>query len=466
MPWILHRQHSSLSKLASRLAADQRGVTAAITGLALTLTLGFAGTAIDVAAWLNSKRGLQAAADQAAYSAAGGAGTTGCPNNAATTQATAIAAARGYVNGQNGANVDVSCNAGNSTFTVQISQVQPLWFTRLFLSSPPTASARATAQLAGTESDLCILALDGTNFYEGVIGNDASAFWLNGNTTVNVQCGVAVDSSNVAALSTGGSSSLTATSIYLVGDHQGSPSGSSTMATSPTPNKILKNQRPVADPYAGRLIPPYTCGSYSMTNFTTGTLTQSSSSPGASPHTFCGGLSLGVSGGSATTVTVQPGVYIIAGGSLTFNSKSTVIANGVTFVLTGDNVHGYATITVNGGPQSALQLTAPSSGAYGGLAFFQDRNAPSPSTSGGTSSCGGGNSQNQLAGGSTQLITGAVYFPSQSICWGGGSSTSGAGKCTQLISYSMSFTGNSTIRADCAGTGISSISVTRPQLIQ
>lgn len=455
----------SLAALAGRLASDRRGVAAIFTGFGLVVLLGFAGLAIDVAKWLNASRAVQSAADQGAYSAASAAGTNGCLD-AAATQATAVVAARGYVNGQNGSTVSVTCNSTNSTYTVQISQLQPMWFTRLFLSNAPTATGSATAQVAGVASDLCILALDGTNFYEGVVGSDASAFWLNGNTTVNIQCGVAVDSSNVAALSTGGSSSLIATSIYLVGDKQGSPSGSSILATLPTPNNILTHQRAVADPYAGRVIPSYTCGSYSMTNFTSGTLTQSSSSAGASPHTFCGGLSIGSNTGSPTIVTIQSGVYIIAGGSLTFNDKATVTGTDVTFILTGDSTHGYATITVNGGPQSAVQLTAPTSGAYGGMVFFQDRNAPAPSSSGGTTSCGGGNSQNQLNGGATQLITGAVYFPSQSICWGGGSSTSGAGRCTQLIAHSLSFTGNSTILAECAGTGISAIDVSKPQLVR
>jgi Flp pilus assembly protein TadG len=455
----------SLARLAGRLAVDRRGVAAIFTGFGLVVLLGFAGLGIDVAKWLNSSRAVQSAADQGAYSAASAAGTEGCLA-AATTQGTAVVAARGYVDSQNGATVSVTCNPTNLTYTVQVSEIQPMWFTRLFLSGAPTATGTATAQLAGVASDLCILALDGTNFYEGVVGSDASAFWLNGNTTVDIKCGVAVDSSNVAALSTGGSSSLIATSIYIVGDKQGSPSGSSVLATSPTANNILINQRPVADPYAGRAIPSHTCGSYSMTNHTSGPLTQSHSSAGASPHTFCGGLSIGASTGSPTTVTIESGYYIIAGGSLNFNDKAQVNATNVTFILTGDSTHGYATITVNGGPQSALNLIAPTSGPYGGMAFFQDRKAPAPATNGGTTSCGGGNSQNQLNGGSSQLITGAVYFPSQSVCWGGGSSTSGAGKCTQLIAHSLSFTGNSTILADCAGTGIASINVSKPQLVQ
>ena len=61
-----------------RLATDRSGVTAIVTGIGMTMLLGFAGVAVDVAYWLNSMRGLQSAADQAAFSAAVAAGSTGC----------------------------------------------------------------------------------------------------------------------------------------------------------------------------------------------------------------------------------------------------------------------------------------------------------------------------------------------------------------------------------------------------
>ena len=73
-----------------------------------------------------------------------------------------LCAARGYIDGQDGTEVAVSCDPAKAVFTVQITQVQPLWFSQLYLSHLPTVSGLAVAQLAGKESDLCILALDGT----------------------------------------------------------------------------------------------------------------------------------------------------------------------------------------------------------------------------------------------------------------------------------------------------------------
>src|SRR5260221_10233970 len=96
----LLRDRMSLHRLATQLATDQRGVTAIVTGLGLTVLLGFAGAAIDVAYWLNSTRGLQSAADQAAYSAAVSAGTSGGFSTTYAQQAPRVAPARGHINRQ------------------------------------------------------------------------------------------------------------------------------------------------------------------------------------------------------------------------------------------------------------------------------------------------------------------------------------------------------------------------------
>ena len=109
-----------------------------------------------------------------------------------------------------------------------------------------------------------------------------------------------------------------------------------------------------------------------------------------------------------------------------------------------------------------MNLSAPTSGPTGGMAFFQDRNAPFSANS----NCGNGNAQNKINGGSGQLITGALYFPNQSVCFTGNSATTGVGKCTQLIARTIDFTGNSDVRLSCAGTGITPMSVLVPTLIK
>ena len=458
----------------TRLAEDRRGVTAIVTAIALTVLLGFAGLAIDVAYWLNATRGMQAAADQAAYSAASAAGTDSCTSTKAVPQAIAIVAARGYPvrgtpttsggittvsDGTTG--VVINCNSSASTFKVTVSQVQPMWFTRLFMSTAPTGAANATAMLASQVSDLCILALDGTNVSAATVGNDADSAEFTGNTNLNVKCGIAVDSNSNQALGVGGSATVVATDIYLAGDDQGSPSGHGSLTTSPTANNILRHQPPVADPYLGSTIP--TLSSCNFGGAGTGFATYSPSPGTLSPGVYCGGLNF-----ANGSYTLSSGTYYIVGGGDFSIGRHTIITGdsaGVTLVLTGGTVAGHnygavAQLRIDAG--ASVSLTAPTSGPFGGLAIFQDRNA---TFSSGTS-CGNGNAQNKINGGSSQLITGAIYFPNQMMCFNGNSSLSGPGQCTQIIARTLDFTGDSSVNFSCAGTGITPISVLVPQLIR
>src|SRR5215203_2249252 len=97
---------SCLFRLGRRMATDERGITAVVTALGIVVLMGFAGLGVDVTKWLSSTRSIQAAADQAAYSAASAAGANTCPNDGATLQAKAVAAARGYVHLQDETTVD------------------------------------------------------------------------------------------------------------------------------------------------------------------------------------------------------------------------------------------------------------------------------------------------------------------------------------------------------------------------
>jgi Flp pilus assembly protein TadG len=468
------------------LARDARGVTAVVTGIALTVILGFAGLAIDIAAWLNATRGLQAAADQAVYSAAGAAGTNTCPNSTATAQAMAIAAANGYTNGQNDTTVSVSCGFDNTAFAVTISQIQPMWFSALFLTGPPTATRTAMAQIAGQKSDLCILALDGTNPSEGYVGSDVNAMYVTGSANIDIACGVAVDSSNSTALGVGSnSSSLRATDIYLVGDDQAGSSGFTPnlsaigcASCNPVipPNQILKHQRPVFDPYAARTVPDHSCPSSPTPASVGSTLSPSMGNGSGTTSTlgiFCGGLHIPTANG-VNTVTVSCGTYVVAGGTLDIDQnvkvlQSNACTTGVTFILTNSRsgATDYANVSYQGNNSGKLVLTAPTSGPYSGLVFFQDRDAPNPSLgSNNSTTCGSGAAQNKISGQGQIAIVGAIYLPAQVLCFAGGSTTDNQNKCTQIIAYNINFAGNSGINSQCDGVGITAMSVSAPRLIR
>ena len=99
------------------------------------------------------------------------------------------------------------------------------------------------------------------------------------------------------------------------------------------------------------------------------------------------------------TTNFAPGIYVISGGNLTINGTATVTGTGVTFYFTNG-----ATISVSG--NASLQLTAPTTGPYAGILFFQDPNDTNP----------------PLLGGVGNVLSGVLYFPKAPLTLSGSSS--------------------------------------------
>jgi hypothetical protein len=105
-------------------------------------------------------------------------------------------------------------------------------------------------------------------------------------------------------------------------------------------------------------------------------------------------------------VTLNPGTYVITG-ALTFASGTTLGGDGITFYLPGT-----ASLSIANGAN--LNISAPTSGTYNGILFYQDRS----------------NSQAaSIQGGASSSLTGILYFPDSAITIGNGTSTS----CTATI---------------------------------
>lgn len=420
----LHEKCWIMRQMLAALVADRSGAVAVPTAILLVVLLGFAGLGSEVASWYVARRTMQGAADTAAYSAAY-AKAANATTAVYTAEATSVAGNYGYVDGTGGVTVAVNSPPTQGTHTtdstaveVIITRPQPLAFSALFLRSSPTLVARAVAVVGSTG---CVLALDRGNV------TDMSD---NGITTINLNhCNLYINSVSNSALSLVGQATINANAAYISGNY--SLSGQAALNTTQGTHTHAAFTN---DPYADVQIPAYHgCDktNYSISGGQTKTFT-----PGASGvFVFCNGLSL--SGGSR--VTVDAGIYVIDRGSLSITGNSTLVgsAPGVTFVLTSSTGSNYASVSISGG--STVNIVAPKTGPLAGLAFFQDRNAP---TSGSDS----------FAGGTTQNITGAIYFPSQNVTFNGGTATGGA-VCTQLIANTITFNGNANFNSNCAGTG-------------
>ncbi len=416
------RSEPSLPLLLQRFVGERSGASAVMVGFALAGMLGLAGLGTEGANWYVTKRTMQGAADGAAYGAALAAPVT----SVYTTEAKAIAATYGFVDQQAGVTVTVNNppKSGNytsdpSAIEVIIQQPKTRLLSAFYLASNPIIAARAVA-LRGSGAD-CILALSQTA--SGAVSGG-------GTTNVDlVKCGIADNSDSPTAMSLTGGASITADSANVVGDI--STSSNSTLTT--VSNAPVTGARPVQDPYATVQIPSYSGCDYKNWSPIHGS---PSYDAGGGVKVVCGGVKIN----AGSTLTLSDGIFIIDGGSLDVAGGATLIINNATIVLTSSSGNNYGSVTINGG--ATVTATAPTTGAMAGIAFFQDRNAPS-------------NVTDNFNGGSGQNITGAIYMPSQTVSYTGGAST--GSQCTQVIGNVVTLSGNSTVQSNCAGTGVKTI---------
>lgn len=411
-----------------QLRHDTAGATAVITALALSIIIGLAALGSEAAVWYVGKRTMQGAADSAAFSAGTSVMEGVTSSTIITAQAKSVAANYGYVDGANSVTVTVNKPPLSGGYTTNASAVevivqkpQGVLLATQYAPSSLTIASRAVA-LSGYVGNGCVVALDKANIA------DVTDI---GNSTLNLAgCSLYIDSPNSSALTLNGSAQITADAAYISGNVN-NPSKITTT------NGLHTGVPPIADPYAG--VPMPTAGACDYTNYAAPGGTTSIANPGGGTKTFCNGLTIN----SGSTVAFDPGTYVISGGTFKINGGATVTGTGVTFVLTGSG-SDYAQMDIEGGAN--VTITAPTTGPTAGLAFMQDRNAPVIS----------GSNTNKFTGGSTQSITGAIYFPEQNVTFSGNASSGGA-ICTQVIGLTLNFNGTSNFNNNCTGVGTKKI---------
>lgn len=383
-----------------RMIFDTRGATAAIFAISLPVLVGMGALAVDVGLWSVQKRHAQGAADQAAYSAAV-AGTT-TTDEAATLEAKAVSASMGFVDGQGGVVVTTNKLAsfdGNSGdfWEVIVEQPQPMWFAAMFLGDAPTARARA---VAGTASGgaACIIGLAQSGIAVDVGNNSVS----------NSGCGVYANS----ILAMKNNSAINGTAYVTGSIDKQNPSqidiGREVVGVAPTP-----------DPYADVPSPSACNNTASITN-----------GGSYSAGQYCNGVDI-KNNASNKTLNLAPGTYVI-GKKFDLSNGITINGNGgVTLVFTPGT-------TVSLGNNLVFNITAPTSGAYSGIAIM-GRNM-------GTNILAWNNG--------TFNIQGALYFPNQELSI---KNNFNAALCTQLVAFRVSINNNADMYDQCPGSGIRDI---------
>ena len=428
-----------------RIRADQRGAVSVLMGFLMIPLVGALGIGFEVSNWYLTTRGMQNAADTAAIAAA----TNGGANYAV--EAKAVAAKYGFVDGVNTISIVVTNAAacpggGNNCYSVTISGDLPLYLSQIVgyrgnttLNGAPAQQlgATAVAQPGTQPQNLCLLALASSGVAQGIRTNGAPFANMNG-------CNVM---SNTAAQCNG--SNLGAGYGFAHGT-------SNNCGVTPVSNIPV-----VADPYAylAANIPPLTnqCpggypqethhgNSYSVasTNQLSGTLSLSGGN-----NFKCGDQML-TSNTVINTPIGTPAVLIVENGQLDLNGFSLTTSTGsaVTVVFSGTNgSYSHAPADNTNGSGGKLDIAAPTSGPWSGVAMYQD-----PSLTSGVDVYAAGNSP-------AWNISGLVYMPHATITMKGAVDKAGNGKaCVVMVADNFQISGTAGILTtdigQCAQAGL------------
>ena len=281
-------------------------------------------------------------------------------------------------------------------------------FSGIFLSSSPLIRTRSVATIVG-DGEHCVISL----------AEDGTGIEVQGNADVLLGCGVAANSPNGLSVDLGGTSYLSASPISSVG---GIDYASNSI---PSSSVLQPYGLPVEDPLADRgLEAPSSPAGCTYNNFTVNSNTTRTINPGR----YCNGLTI------RGTANMNPGVYIIDGGSLTVNAQAHVFGEGVTFVLTGNNPSTVADIRINGGAELDLRAPTPTEDStWYGVLFYQDEM--------------GSSHESVINGGSDMNFEGIVYMPNGTVRFNGNAGQHA--ECLLLIANRVNFSGESSLDNDC-----------------
>lgn len=377
--------------------------------------IGFLAFAIDVGYLYQQKRMAQAAADAAAVvyaeeenlnadGRAKAAAKTAAIANGMSSSVTVTPASSGSGNYSSAAT-----SVPTTWYSVTVSQPVNTYFLGAFMPGMKSINVSAVGYAAaGQAASTCVC-------LEGSTGEDLNM--SNNSKLTASNCGVTVDSSGSNAVGIVGGSQLCAQTLGSVSttwnngsnynnnvNNGGSICSSTSIVTGSSFSCSTK--LPTAPSYSNCVNDP-TGGAW-------GTYTLG---PSQASGTVC--YNSLVVGSNGATVTLNPGIYVINGGSLHFesgaNGHSNLGGNGVFFYLVnnasltidnGANVNLVAGgNTMNGGGTAG----SPGSGQYNGILFYQDS----------------ADTQNMsIQGGSSAYFNGQIVAPAAAVTLGNGSGTS------------------------------------------
>jgi hypothetical protein len=396
-------------------AGRRAGMVVVLVAFSIVAILSMLALSLDGGVLVSERRHAQATADAAAMAGAGmlyydfWANSGHDPAGTAKAAALAAAAQNGYAN--DGSTTTVTVNippqsgfyAGRWGYVETIVQYnEPRGFSSLFGSGPVPVIARSVAVGMPIAGDAGILVLD---------PSAKDALSANGGGTLNVLgTPIIVDSANSEGSISNGGTIITAPEFDLTGNYAvvGGGAFNGTINLNRTPTADPLQYLPVPDPTT------MTKQSNKKTQYTNGDNV-------LYPGVYKGGIS---ASGTANVV-LMPGVYYMDGGGFDFSGQGSLTGNGVMIYNGLSNGNG-GDVSVTG--SGAINLTPPTSGAYQGLTFWQDRSSTTTAT---------------ISGGGNSSIIGTFYFPGALLNVQGNGGNLNLG--SQYISNQLNISGGGTM---------------------
>ena len=458
MSRVLSRTLSVAQSEWRRFRRDENGSVLAYL-VVIPVLAGALAIGVETGELYRVKHQMQSAADDAALAYAYDI-INGKSTSAASIDALYEAQRNGFTNGANTVTVTVNTppTQGSNINTpgaveVVVNKTQNLTFASLLntASSGYALTARSVAIPVGTTSTStssvgCMVALTPNNeqgislsSFNNYTGDCALISYATATGTAAGTASIGISSFNNFTLS--GDGMIWSRGSLFAGSYNHF-----------TPNATQTNQTStIVDPYSGLGAPsPGTC---TYTNFTEPAGNNLTLLPG----TYCGGLSVT----NKSNVYFTAGTYYVSNGDLIIRSDNNVSCSnctnggGTTFVLTqtsGNNSDiGGVSIT----SENNITLSAPNSGTYKGVLFYQDSRV-AKGTMASTSKIFTMSSLNNAT------LSGAVYFPNNAINISsinniGGTASTG---CTIWVGRYLKFSSyNNNFKGGCSTYGTTPVGI-------
>ena len=400
-----------LTNFMRKLLPDQRGNVALIVAAAFPLLIGAAGLAVDGVEWVLQKRQIQAATDSAAMA---GVYSLIAEQDMETTVSNNLVRS-GAIPANASVQADQSPSGHeNDPFAVAVHVAVParMTFSSMFLSKPPIITAEATASVV-KNGQYCAFAL-------GSI--DDSGVVIRPNSSVEMDCGIATNSSAKAAVQADDSSSLKSPLIVAIGaiEDEAGISNSGMRPYSIAQDDPLEDTDPPLVPNTG-------CPNATVNDDSGG---ETVLEPGCYANMTLNG-----------NVRLQDGEYILNRGDFVVGPAAHVSCDACTIFLTSETAATDAGSIgkVKISSDATVKMSATREGPNAGILFYQDRHAARDLPG----------DENRIGGSSFSSLKGILYFPSETLYLDGNMSPDM--QCTRLLAKRLVFAGHVYIGKTCGG---------------